>query len=202
MKFHYQLDIDYKINYCNILKSNSIHDIIVRTFRKFRNITRVNLTQTQIRGGLKLENLKTIETGEDLLKSFAEESLVKNRYAYYASVAKKEGFIQIEKFFNILELNEKEVTVSENLLVLDNDENEQWSTYFPSVAEDDDFSDIPFEYRKIYEVEKISETVFIKNETVLWKCSHCRVIFEDSCIPEVCPACDHPNAYFENVADI
>lgn len=150
-----------------------------------------------------MENFKTIETAENLLKSFAEESLVRNRYAYYASVAKKEGLIQIEKFFNILEQNERKVTVNENLLVLDNDdENEQWSTYFPDVEKDENFSDTPFEYRKIYEVQKTSETAYIKNETVLWKCSDCGVIFEDSSIPEVCPACDHPNAYFENLADL
>jgi len=190
-----------------------------------------------------LRNLKGTKTAENLLKSFAGESQARNRYTYYASIAKKEGYTQMgniftetagnekehaERFFKFLadsDLNGEAVVINEagypislgntkeNLLAGAAGENEEWTTLYPhfaDVAEDEGFVDIAYVYRRISEVEKRHEaryrklakniedgTVFIKNETVLWKCSNCGFIFEGKYAPEVCPSCAHPKAYFE-----
>ena len=190
-----------------------------------------------------MRNLKGTKTAENLLKSFAGESQARNRYTYYASIAKKEGYTQMgniftetagnekehaERFFKFLadsDLNGEAVVINEagypislgntkeNLLAGAAGENEEWTTLYPhfaDVAEDEGFVDIAYVYRRISEVEKRHEaryrklakniedgTVFIKNETVLWKCSNCGFIFEGKYAPEVCPSCAHPKAYFE-----
>ncbi len=190
-----------------------------------------------------MKSLKGTKTAENLLKSFAGESQARNRYTYYASVAKKEGYVQIEKIFTETAGNEKEhaerffkfladsdlngeaVVINDagypvflgdtkgNLLAAAAGENEEWTTLYPhfaDVAQEEGFSDIAVVYRKISEVEKRHEiryrklakniedgTVFIKNETILWKCNNCGFIFEGNSAPEVCPACAHPKAYFE-----
>ena len=190
-----------------------------------------------------MKNLKGTKTAENLLKSFAGESQARNRYTYYASVAKKEGYVQIqniftetagnekehaEKFFKFLansELNGEAVVIKDagypiflgdtkgNLLAAAAGENEEWTTLYPhfaDVAEEEGFSDIANAYRKISEVEKRHEnryrklaknvedgTVFIKSENTLWKCNNCGFIFDGISAPKVCPACDHPKAYFE-----
>jgi len=190
-----------------------------------------------------LRNLKGTKTAENLLKSFAGESQARNRYTYYASIAKKEGYTQMgniftetagnekehaERFFKFLadsDLNGEAVVINEagypislgntkeNLLAGAAGENEEWTTLYPhfaDVAEDEGFVDIAYVYKRISEVEKRHEaryrklakniedsTVFIKNETTLWKCSNCGFIFEGKYAPEVCPSCAHPKAYFE-----
>jgi rubrerythrin len=190
-----------------------------------------------------LKNLKGTKTGENLLKSFAGESQARNRYLYYSSVAKKEGYVQIRniftetannekvhagKFFRFLansDLNGEAVVITdagypvflgstkENLLAAAAGENEEWTTLYPNfadIAEEEGFSDIANVYRKISEIEKRHElrykklakniedgTVFLKNETTLWKCNNCGFIFEGSLAPEICPACSFPKAYFE-----
>jgi len=190
-----------------------------------------------------LRNLKGTKTAENLLKSFAGESQARNRYTYYASIAKKEGYTQMgniftetagnekehaERFFKFLadsDLNGEAVVINEagypislgntkeNLLAGAAGENEEWTTLYPhfaDVAEDEGFVDIAYVYRRISEVEKRHEaryrklakniednTVFIKNETSLWKCSNCGFISEGKYAPEVCPSCAHPKAYFE-----
>jgi len=188
-------------------------------------------------------NLKGTKTAENLLKSFAGESQARNRYTYYASVAKKEGYVQIQniftetadnekehakkffKFLNNSDLNKEAVFITEaaypvflgntkeNLLAAAEGENEEWTTLYPEfaeVAEKEGFKDIAFVYRKIAEVEKRHEErykklaeniennkVFSASEGSLWKCINCGYIFEGSNAPEVCPACAHPQAYFE-----
>ena len=190
-----------------------------------------------------MRNLKGTKTAENLLKSFAGESQARNRYTYYASIAKKEGYTQMEnifietagnekehaeRFFKFLadsDLNGEAVVINEagypislgntkgNLLAGAAGENEEWTTLYPhfaDVAEVEGFADIAYVYRRISEVEKRHEaryrklakniedgTVFVKNETTLWKCSNCGFIFEGKCAPEVCPSCAHPKAYFE-----
>jgi len=192
-------------------------------------------------------NLKGTKTAENLLKSFAGESQARNRYTYYASVAKKEGYVQIENIFTETAGNEKEhaerffkflsnsdlngeaVVINDagypvflgdtkgNLLAAAAGENEEWSTLYPQfayIAQEEGFSDIAFVYRKISEVEKRHEaryrklaknvedgTVFTKNEKTLWKCTNCGYIFEGNSAPDVCPACAHPKAYFEILAE-
>ncbi|MCB2295062.1 rubrerythrin family protein [Clostridium algoriphilum] len=188
-----------------------------------------------------MKTLKGTRTAENLMKSFAGESQARNRYTYYSSVAKKEGYIQISKIFIETADNEKEhaerffkfankdlcgevveinatypVALGDtkaNLLAAANGENEEWSDLYPSfaeVAEKEGFPDIAFLYRRISEVEKHHEEryrqllsnvennkVFDKDEVVTWKCSNCGYIFEGKSAPKVCPACAHPQGYFE-----
>ena len=192
-------------------------------------------------------NLKGTKTAENLLKSFAGESQARNRYTFYASIAKKEGYVQIQNIFTETAGNEKEhaerffkflansdlngdaVVINDagypvflgdtkgNLLAAAAGENEEWTTLYPQFAKDaqeEGFSDIAFVYTKISEVEKKHEeryrklakniedgTVFTKNEKTLWKCTNCGYIFEGKGAPELCPACAHPKAYFEILAE-
>jgi len=188
-----------------------------------------------------MKTLKGTETAQNLMKSFAGESQARNRYTYYSSVAKKEGYIQISNIFTETAANEKEhaerffkfankdlcgevveinatypVALGDtkvNLLAAANGENEEWSDLYPSfakVAEKEGFPEIATLYRKISEVEKHHEeryrqllsnvennTVFDKDEVVMWKCGNCGYIFEGKSAPKVCPACAHPQGYFE-----
>jgi len=192
-------------------------------------------------------NLKGTKTAENLLKSFAGESQARNRYTFYASVAKKEGYVQIQNIFTETAGNEKEhaerffkflansdlngdaVVINDagypvflgdtkgNLLAAATGENEEWTTLYPQFAKDakeEGFSDIAYVYTKISEVEKKHEeryrklakniedgTVFVKDEKTLWKCTNCGYIFEGKGAPELCPACAHPKAYFEILAE-
>lgn len=190
-----------------------------------------------------MNSLKGTKTAENLLKSFAGESQARNRYTYYASVAKKEGYVQIqnifietadnekehaERFFKFLadsDLNGEQVVINDagypvslgntksNLLAAAAGENEEWTDLYPNfaqVAEEEGFSQIAFTYRKISEVEKRHETrynklaanvegnnVFAKDTAILWKCGNCGYIYEGTEAPTACPACLHPQAYFE-----
>ena len=188
-----------------------------------------------------MKTLKGTKTAENLMKSFAGESQARNRYTYYSSVAKKEGYVQIanifietadnekehaKRFFKFLNesLNGEVVEINAtypvglgdtkaNLLSAANGENEEWSDLYPAfakVAQEEGFADIAFVYRKISEVEKHHEeryrellsniennTVFNKDESVIWKCRNCGYIFEGKSAPKLCPACAHPQAYFE-----
>ena len=192
-----------------------------------------------------MKTLKGTETAENLMKSFAGESQARNRYTYYASVAKKEGYIQISNIFTETAGNEKEhaerffkflnkdlegevveinatypVALGDtkaNLLSGANGENEEWSELYPSfakIAEKEGFPDIAYLYTKIAEVEKHHEeryrkllsnvenkTVFDKDELVTWKCSNCGYIYEGKSAPKICPACAHPQGYFEILSE-
>ncbi len=191
-----------------------------------------------------MKNLKGTKTAENLLKSFAGESQARMRYNYYASVAKKEGYVQIaniftetadnekehaKRFFNFLNEDEAlagtalEITAAypaggmsttvENLKMAAAGENEEWTELYPTfadIAEEEGFKDIAVVYRKIADVEQKHEArynalakniedgaVFKKSESVLWKCGNCGYIHEGDSAPVKCPACAHPQAYFE-----
>lgn len=188
-----------------------------------------------------MKSLKGSKTAENLMKAFAGESQARNRYTFYASTAKKEGYIQISNLFLETAENEKEhakiffkflnesfegegATISadypvglsdteSNLLYAANGEKEEWSDIYPEfakVAEEEGFLEIASTFRKIAEVEKHHETryrklldnikngeVFKKNKTVKWKCDNCGYIYEGEEAPQSCPACRHPQGYFE-----
>ncbi len=188
-----------------------------------------------------MKSLKGTRTAENLMKAFAGESQARTRYTYYASAAKKEGYVQISNFFTETADNEKEhakrffkflneslkgemVDISanypvglgstkENLLYAANGENEEWTDLYPTfanVAEEEGFKEVATAFRKIAEVEKHHEaryrkllanlendTAFKKDKVVLWKCNNCGYIHEGSSAPELCPACQHPQGYFE-----
>lgn len=188
-----------------------------------------------------MKSLRETKTAENLMKAFAGESQARNRYTYYASAAKKEGYVQIANIFTETAENEKEhakvfmkflladfngdtVNINAsypvaygdtkaNLLAAAAGENEEWTELYPTfarIAEEEGFPQIAAAFRNIAEVEKHhearykklaenieKETVFKKDEKVLWKCVNCGYIFEGEGAPKVCPACLHPQGYFE-----
>ncbi|MBA5851870.1 rubrerythrin family protein [Clostridium sp. cel8] len=190
-------------------------------------------------------SLKGTKTAENLMKAFAGESQARNRYTFYASVAKKEGYVQISNIFIETANNEKEhakrffkfvnedlcgeaveinasypVALGDtktNLKAAAAGENEEWSTLYPEfakVADEEGFSVIATVFRKIAEVEKHHEErykallknveenkVFTKDKVYKWKCTNCGYIYEGTSAPESCPACAHPQSYFELLSD-
>lgn len=192
-----------------------------------------------------MKSLKGSKTAENLLKAFAGESQARNRYTFYASTAKKEGYVQISNIFYETADNEKEHakrffkflkedyqqeaieitasfpvalgTTKENLFAAANGENEEWSTLYPAfakVAEEEGFKEISVVFSKIASVEKHHEEryrkllaniennkVFEKNQEIVWKCDNCGYLHTGAKAPEVCPACAHPQAYFEVLCD-
>ena len=164
------------------------------------------------------KSVKGTQTEKNLLTSFAGESQARMRYTYFASVAKKEGYEQIaaiftetadqekehaKRMFKYLEGGMVEITASypagvisttlENLKAAAAGEHEEWSLDYPhfaDVAEKEGFYEIAAMYRNI-------STVFAKEGEVVWQCRNCGFIYTGKEAPEVCPACLHPQAYFE-----
>ncbi|MBI5699043.1 rubrerythrin family protein [Candidatus Saganbacteria bacterium] len=186
--------------------------------------------------------LKGSQTEKNLLKAFAGESQARNRYTYFASIAKKENLEQIsaifletaenEKehakvFFKYLKGGEVEITAAfpagkigataENLLAAAEGELLEWGTLYPDfakVAEKEGFKDIAVSFKEIAEVEQYHEgryrkllknagegLVFKKSQKVKWHCRNCGYIHEGAEAPEMCPACKHPRAYYEVLAE-
>ncbi|MBE6082640.1 MULTISPECIES: rubrerythrin [Tissierellales] len=193
-----------------------------------------------------MKSLKGTKTAENLMKSFAGEAQARTRYTYYASTAKKEGYVQISNIFMETAENEKEHAkrffkflnedfkgesieikeasypvnlgnTKENLLSAANGEHEEWSqlySEFGKVAAEEGFPEISYVYEKIAEVEKHHEeryrkllsnlennSVFKKETVRRWKCNNCGYIYEGTSAPEKCPACAHPQGYFELLAE-
>lgn len=192
-------------------------------------------------GGITVKSLKGTRTAENLMKAFAGESQARNRYTYYASTAKKEGYVQISNIFTETADNEKEhakrffkflvesldgemveinasypVALGDtkaNLLAAAQGENEEWSELYPhfaDIADEEGFPAIAVVFRKIADVEKhhearyrklysnlINDTAYKKAGPVKWKCNNCGYIHEGDSAPQSCPACAHPQGYFE-----
>ncbi|MBU5593489.1 rubrerythrin family protein [Clostridium sp. MSJ-4] len=189
-----------------------------------------------------MKSLKGTKTAENLLKAFAGESQARTRYTYYASQAKKEGYVQISQIFEETAENEKEHAkrffkflnedlkgemveingasypvglgdTKENLLAAAEGEKEEWSDLYPefaNIAEEEGFKEIAIAFRNIAKVEvehekryrKLLENieknqVFKKEEKVFWRCLNCGFIIEAAEAPQKCPACIHPQGYFE-----
>ncbi len=184
---------------------------------------------------------KGSETEKNLLKSFAGESQARNRYTYFASVAKKEGYEQISAIFLETADNEKEhakiffqylaksegkpveITASypagkisktqEHLLAAANGELEEHSKLYPEferIARKEGFKEVADSFKEIAEVEEQHEKryrkllknikegkVFKKDKVVRWKCRNCGYVHEGKEAPKNCPACKHPQAYYE-----
>ena len=167
------------------------------------------------------KSIKGTRTEQNLLKSFAGESQARSRYTFFASVAKKEGYEQIAGVF--METAEQEITASypagvigttaENLAAAAAGENEEWAELYPEfakIAEEEGFPAIAVAFKMIAKVEAEHEnryrkllnnvetgTVFEKAEAILWQCRNCGFVFEGKKAPVNCPACAHPQAYFE-----
>jgi len=171
--------------------------------------------------------LKGSKTEQNLLTAFAGESQARNKYSYYASKAKKEGYEQIAAIFEETANNEKEHaklwfkllhdgdvpdTIT-NLKDAANGENYEWTDMyaeFAKVAREEGFEDIARQFEGVAAVEKNHEErylklvsnieegiVFEREGEVYWICRNCGHIHKGSMAPEVCPVCAHPKAYFE-----
>ncbi len=189
-----------------------------------------------------MASLKGSETEQNLLKAFAGESQARNRYTYFASQAKKEGYEQIswlfadtadnekehaKRFFKFLEGGEVEITASfpagiigttlQNLKAAAEGENLEWSTLYPEfagTAAKEGLVEIAKVFREIAKAEaghekrylallKNVETkqVFKKATPVRWRCRNCGYISEGLEAPDECPACAHPQAHYELLAE-
>ena len=164
-------------------------------------------------------------TEENLRTAFAGESQARNKYTYFASVAKKEGYEQIARIFEKTAENEKEHAkmwfkelgelgnTSDNLRAAAEGENYEWTDMydeFAKVADEEGFPELAAKFRGVAAIEKTHEeryrallnnvetkTVFEKSEVKVWECRNCGHICVGTKAPVVCPVCAHPQAYFE-----
>ena len=169
--------------------------------------------------------LKGSKTEKNLMTAFAGESQARNKYTYFASVAKKEGYEQIAAIFEQTANNEKEHakmwfkhlkgigTTAENLLAAAEGENYEWTDMydtFAKEAEAEGFTAIAFQFRAVAKIEKSHEEryrallknvemqeVFEKAEETMWECRNCGHLVIGKKAPMVCPVCAHPQSYFE-----
>lgn len=169
------------------------------------------------------------KTEKNLWAAFAGESQARNKYTYYASVAKKEGYEQISSIFLKTAENEKEHAkiwykelgglgdTAQNLESAAGDENYEWTDMyeeFARTAEEEGFKELAFKFRKVGEIEKHHEeryrallhnvetaSVFEKSEVKIWECRNCGHIVVGTKAPELCPVCSHPQSYFEVSAE-
>jgi len=166
------------------------------------------------------------QTERNLEAAFAGESMARNKYTYYASKAKKDGFEQIAALFQKTADNEKEHAkmwfkelhngmpgTAENLLDAAEGENYEWTDMyagFAKTAEEEGFLELAAKFRLVAAIEKHHEEryrallqnvetkqVFEKSDVKVWECRNCGHIIVGTAAPEVCPTCDHPQAYFE-----
>ena len=165
------------------------------------------------------------QTEKNLMEAFSGESQARNKYTYFASKAKKEGFEQISSLFLKTADNEKEHAkmwfkelngignTAENLVAAAEGENYEWTDMyerFAKTAEEEGFLELAAKFRMVGEIEKHHEEryrallynvemqeVFAKSEVKVWECRNCGHIVVGEKAPEVCPVCDHPQAYFE-----
>ena len=171
------------------------------------------------------KDLKGTKTEKNLWEAFAGESQARNKYTYFASKAKKEGYEQIAALFLETADNEKEHaelwfkalsgigTTMENLEAAAGGEHEEWTSMYPRMAEEakeEGFDHLAYLFAGVAMIEKEHEARYrqlldnIKNDIVfkrpteqVWKCRNCGHIIHGKIVPEVCPVCDHAKAYFE-----
>ena len=185
-----------------------------------------------------MSGIKGTQTEKNLLTAFAGESQARNRYDFFASKAKKDGYVQIANVFSETALNEKEHakrlfkfleggeiditaafpagiigTTAENLKASAGGEHHEWTEMYPEfakIADEEGFCEIAAVFRNIAKAEKQHEKryldllsnvkagkVFKKDAKVVWRCRNCGYVHEGTEAPEVCPACAHPQSYYE-----
>ncbi|MGM9664359.1 MAG: rubrerythrin [Eubacteriales bacterium] len=174
---------------------------------------------------MKETKYKGTQTEKNLRAAFSGESEARNKYTYFASVAKKQGFEQISALFLKTAENEKEHAklwfkelagigdTAENLLSAAEGENYEWTDMyegFAKTAEEEGFTELAHRFRLVAAVEKHHEEryrallrnvemaeVFAKSEVKVWECRNCGHIVVGTEAPSVCPTCNHPQSYFE-----
>jgi len=170
-------------------------------------------------------DLKGTKTEQNLMTAFAGESQARNKYTYFASVAKKEGYEQIAAIFEQTANNEKEHAklwfkalgglsdTAANLLAAAEGENYEWTDMYDTFAKDaeeEGFKALAFQFRAVAAIEKAHEEryrallsnvemqkVFEKSEETMWECRNCGHLVMGKKAPGVCPVCTHPQSFFE-----
>ena len=176
-----------------------------------------------------MKDLKGTKTEKNLWEAFAGESQARNKYTYFASKAKKDGYVQIAKIFEETAANEKEHaeiwfkllngigSTAENLKAAAEGENYEWTDMYDQMAKDareEGFDNIAFLFDQVGKIEKEHEEryrkllanvegglVFSRDGDMIWQCSNCGHIQVGKKAPEVCPVCVHPQAYFQIKAE-
>ena len=176
-----------------------------------------------------MKDLKGTKTEKNLWEAFAGESQARNKYTYFASKAKKDGYVQISKIFEETAANEKEHaeiwfkllngigSTAENLKSAAEGENYEWTDMYDQMAKDakeEGFDHIAFLFEQVGKIEKEHEEryrkllanvegglVFSRDGDMIWQCSNCGHIHVGKQAPEVCPVCVHPKAYFQIKAE-
>lgn len=174
-----------------------------------------------------MKELKGTKTEKNLMEAFAGESMARNKYTYFASRAKKDGFEQIAAIFEETAANEKEHAkmwfkyleggavkdTRSNLKAAAEGENYEWTDMYDSfakTAEEEGFPELAQKFRLVGEIERHHEEryrallrnvetakVFEKSEVKIWECRNCGHIVVGTKAPDVCPTCNHPQSYFE-----
>ena len=174
--------------------------------------------------------LKGSKTEQNLMTAFAGESQARNKYTYYASKAKKDGYVQIANIFEETAANEKEhaklwfkylhggavPSTEENLKDAADGENYEWTdmyAQFAKEAREEGFEEIATKFELVGAIEKHHEeryrklldnlqkkVVFTKDGDCIWQCANCGHICVGKQAPEICPACAHPQSYFQLLA--
>ena len=178
-----------------------------------------------------MKDLKGTKTEKNLQEAFAGESQARNKYTYWASKAKKDGYVQIAAIFEETANNEKEhakmwfklleggaiKSTPENLEAAVNGENYEWTDMYARMAKEareEGFDAIAAKFEMVAKIEAEHEAryrklldnvkkecVFSKDNDVIWQCSNCGHIVIGKKAPEICPVCDHPQAYFQVKAE-
>ena len=178
-----------------------------------------------------MKELKGTKTEQNLKEAFAGESMARNKYSYFASKAKKDGYVQIAAIFEETAANEKEHakmwykylnggSVSDtatNLADAANGENFEWTDMYARMAKEareEGFDEIAEKFEQVGAIEKHHEEryrkllkniqdaiVFSRDGDVIWQCANCGHIVIGKKAPEVCPVCDHPQSYFQIKAE-
>ena len=178
-----------------------------------------------------MKDLKGTKTEKNLQEAFAGESMARNKYSYWASKAKKDGYVQIAAIFEETANNEKEhaklwfklleggaiKSTAENLEAAANGENFEWTDMYARMAKEareEGFDEIAEKFEGVAKIEKEheeryrklldninKERVFSKDGDVIWQCSNCGHIVVGKKAPEECPVCNHPQAYFQVKAE-
>ena len=176
-------------------------------------------------------NLKGTKTEANLKEAFAGESQARNKYTYFASKAKKDGYEQIAAIFEETANNEKEhakmwfkyleggeiKSTHENLESAANGENYEWTDMYDRMAqeaEEEGFTEIAYKFKMVAQIEKEHENryrklienideglVFSNDEDTIWICRNCGYVVIGKKAPEVCPVCNHPKSFFERKAN-
>jgi len=206
-------DLGKKQYFCN---STRIEYYYLNTLKNTRNI---------------MKELKGTKTEKNLQEAFAGESMARNKYSYWASKAKKDGYVQISAIFEETANNEKEhakmwfkllegggiKSTPENLKAAADGENFEWTDMYDRMAREADeegFPEIAEKFRGVLAIERHHEEryrkllkniedkiVFSREGDSIWQCRNCGHIVVGKDAPEVCPVCDHPQSYFELKAE-